>query len=153
MLVGRDGSISSYDYDGFVTLQTRAALSPVQIEADPIPAGRRGPVEYMLARLADGGPIEGPLDPALSLIGQRIIDSAVQSSAREARGGAGAMSETDLDTYALKASAAAEMTAPDLPYRPPLPRAYRPRIALGRGRGDRRGAPRRLPRGRASTSR
>jgi predicted dehydrogenase len=40
------------------------------------------------------------------------------------------MSETGLDTYALKASAAAEMTAPDLPYRPPLPRAYRPRIAL-----------------------
>ena len=40
------------------------------------------------------------------------------------------MSETDLDTYALKAPAAAEVAAPDLPYRPPLPRAYRPRIAL-----------------------
>ena len=42
------------------------------------------PVEYMLARIADGAPIEGPLDPALSLIGQRIIDSAVLS-AREKR--------------------------------------------------------------------
>ena len=40
------------------------------------------------------------------------------------------MSETDLDTYALKAAAAAEVAAPDLPYRPPMPRAYRPRIAL-----------------------
>jgi predicted dehydrogenase len=40
------------------------------------------------------------------------------------------MSETDLDTYALKAAATTEVTAPDLPYRPPLPRAYRPRIAL-----------------------
>ena len=40
------------------------------------------------------------------------------------------MSETDLDTYALKAAAAAEVAAPDLPYRPPMPKAYRPRIAL-----------------------
>ena len=84
VLVGEDGSISSYDYDGFVTLQTRAHPEPVQVPAAPMPAGRRGPVEYLLARLADGGPIEGPLDPALSLTGQRIIDSALLSS-REKR--------------------------------------------------------------------
>ncbi|XDB00132.1 Gfo/Idh/MocA family oxidoreductase [Sulfitobacter sp. LCG007] len=36
----------------------------------------------------------------------------------------------DADTYALKATAAAEIAAPDLPYRPPMPKAYRPRIAL-----------------------
>lgn len=41
------------------------------------------------------------------------------------------MNETpDLDAYALKATAAAEIAAPDLPYQPPLPTAYRPRIAL-----------------------
>ena len=40
------------------------------------------------------------------------------------------MSETDLDTYALKAAAAAEVAAPELAYRPPRPRAWRPRIAL-----------------------
>ena len=40
------------------------------------------------------------------------------------------MSETDLDTYALKTAAAVEVDAPDLPYGPPMPRAYRPRIAL-----------------------
>ena len=84
VLVGRDGSISSYDYDGFVTLQTRVAPSPAQVPADALPEGRRGAVEYMLARIADGGPIEGPLDPGLALIGQRMIDSAVQS-AREKR--------------------------------------------------------------------
>jgi predicted dehydrogenase len=37
---------------------------------------------------------------------------------------------TDLDTYALKAAAAPEVAAPELPYRPPMPRSYRPRIAL-----------------------
>jgi predicted dehydrogenase len=40
------------------------------------------------------------------------------------------MTETDLDAYALKAAAVPEVAAPDLPYRPPMPRAYRPRIAL-----------------------
>ena len=52
-----------------------------QVPADKLPAGRRGPIEYMLARIEDGAPIAGPLDPALSLIGQRIIDSAVLSAA------------------------------------------------------------------------
>ena len=81
VLVGSDGSISSYDYDGFVTLQTRKRPTPAQVPADALPAGRRGPIEYMLGRIEDGAPITGPLDPALSLIGQRIIDSAVLSAA------------------------------------------------------------------------
>jgi glucose-fructose oxidoreductase len=83
VLVGTDGSISSYDYDGFVTLQTRANPRPVEAPADPMPPGRRDPVEYLLARIADGGTIEGPLDPELSLIGQRMIDSAVRSAAEK----------------------------------------------------------------------
>lgn len=41
------------------------------------------------------------------------------------------MSETpDLDAYSLKSVVAAEVAAPELPYQPPMPRAYRPRIAL-----------------------
>jgi predicted dehydrogenase len=36
----------------------------------------------------------------------------------------------DLDAYSLKSAAAAEVAAPDLPYQPPMPWAYRPRIAL-----------------------
>ena len=40
------------------------------------------------------------------------------------------MSEPDLDAYALKTAVAAEVAAPDLPYRPPVPKSYRPRIAL-----------------------
>ncbi len=39
----------------------------------------------------------------------------------------GAPSERD---YALASAAIAEMAAPDLPYRPPIPRHYRPKIAL-----------------------
>jgi predicted dehydrogenase len=41
------------------------------------------------------------------------------------------MSETpDLDAYSLKSKVVAETAAPELPYRPPMPRKYRPRIAL-----------------------
>ena len=61
--------------------------------ADALPAGRRGPIEYMLARIEDGAPITGPLDPALSLIGQRMIDSAVHVCREQAHGPAGAMKQ------------------------------------------------------------
>jgi predicted dehydrogenase len=41
------------------------------------------------------------------------------------------MSETpDLDSYALKSKAAADVAAPELPYQPPMPKNYRPKIAL-----------------------
>lgn len=37
---------------------------------------------------------------------------------------------TDADTYALRSAALTEIAVPDLPWRPPMPRLYRPRIAL-----------------------
>lgn len=40
------------------------------------------------------------------------------------------MSEPDADTYALKSAAVVAVAAPDLPWQPPMPRAYRPRIGL-----------------------
>ena len=46
--------------------------------------GRRNGVEYVLGCIATGQPITGPLDPAVSLLGQRIVDTAAQS-AREKR--------------------------------------------------------------------
>jgi predicted dehydrogenase len=40
------------------------------------------------------------------------------------------MSEPDADSYALKSAVLAEVPAPDLPYQPPMPRSYRPRIGV-----------------------
>jgi predicted dehydrogenase len=80
VLVGSDGTIASYDYEDHVTMQTRGHPAQTRVPVDALPAGRRSAVEYMLARIADGAPIEGPLDPALSLLGQRIVDSAVLSA-------------------------------------------------------------------------
>ena len=48
--------ISSYDYDAFVTLQTRTAPAPAQVAGRRrCPPGGAGAVEYMLARIDDGG--------------------------------------------------------------------------------------------------
>lgn len=40
------------------------------------------------------------------------------------------MSEPDADAYALKSAALTEVPAPDLPYLPPMPCSYRPRIGV-----------------------
>ena len=40
------------------------------------------------------------------------------------------MSEPDADSYALRSAVLAEVAAPDLPYQPPMPRAYQPRIGV-----------------------
>jgi glucose-fructose oxidoreductase len=84
VIVGTEGTLSSYDYEPSVTLQTRDHPTHRAIAADTLPAGRRAPVEYMLDCIANDTAITGPLSPALSRVGQQITDSAVLS-AREKR--------------------------------------------------------------------
>lgn len=76
MLVGSKGAISSYDYDDFVTLQLRGG-TPETIPADE---KKSGAIAYMVDRIRNNLPIEGPLDPKLCLIGQRMIDTALAAS-------------------------------------------------------------------------
>lgn len=83
ILVGTDGTISHYDYDDHVTVQTRSRPEQTAVACNALPMERRGPIAYMLDRIARGAPVDGPLDPALSLIGQRIIDSAMLSAERK----------------------------------------------------------------------
>jgi predicted dehydrogenase len=84
VVVGTLGTISSYDYDSFVTLQTKDAPAFRQVPVDTLPQGRRAPIEYMLGCIEKGDKVTGPLDPALSRIGQQIVDSAA-TSARDKR--------------------------------------------------------------------
>lgn len=80
VILGTDGTISSYDYEPHVTLQTRARPEAHQIPVDILPVGRRAPVEYVLACLAKDVPISGPLSPDMSRVGQQITDSAALSA-------------------------------------------------------------------------
>ena len=81
MFVGSDGTIASEDYAPHVTVQTRARPEPHTIPADRLPEGRRNAIEYVLSCITEGRPIEGPLDPALCLTAQRIVDTAALSAA------------------------------------------------------------------------
>ncbi len=80
VIVGSEGTISSYDYDDHLGLQTRARPEIHDVPTDRIEAPFRNPVEYVLHCKASGRPFEGPLDPALCRTAQRIIDTAVLSA-------------------------------------------------------------------------
>ena len=79
ILVGSAGAISSYEYDEHVTLQPRGG-GPEQVPVDAMPPGRRGAIDYMVDRIRRDLPIDGPLAPELSLIGQRMIDTALAAA-------------------------------------------------------------------------
>ena len=80
VFVGTEGTIASWDYAAEVTVQTRDRPEPHPIPADPLPEGRRNAIEYVLGCIARGEALSGPLDPAVSLTGQRIVDTAARSA-------------------------------------------------------------------------
>ncbi|ROU02584.1 Gfo/Idh/MocA family protein [Histidinibacterium lentulum] len=80
VFVGTEGTLSSYDYADHVTLQTRARPEAHAVTAEPLKAGETNAIEYVLGRIKAGLPMEGPLDPALCLTAQRIVDTAMRSS-------------------------------------------------------------------------
>ena len=84
VLVGTDGTISSYDFEPHIGLQTRAHPKVREIAVDALQAPHRKPVEYVLDCKARGAPIAGPLNPDLCRTAQRIVDTAARS-AREKR--------------------------------------------------------------------
>ena len=84
VFVGTQGTIASWDYGDHLTVQTRDRPEPHPVPADPLPPGRRNAVEYVLGCVEKGEALTGPLDPAVSLTGQRIVDTAARA-AREKR--------------------------------------------------------------------
>lgn len=79
ILIGTKGAISSYDYDSHVTLQLRGG-TPEEVAVDESKPGRLGAIDYVVDRIRNDLPIDGPLSPDLSLIGQRMIDTALASA-------------------------------------------------------------------------
>ena len=84
VIVGSEGTISSYDYEETITLQTREHPEARAVLVDPVEPPFQDPVQYVVACIADGDDVEGPLSPQVSRVGQQIVDSAVLS-AREKR--------------------------------------------------------------------
>jgi len=84
VVVGTRGTLSSYDYEPVVRMQTAERPETHEIPVDRLEAPFHDPIHYVLHCLENGKAIDGPLSPAISRIGQRIVDSAVLS-AREKR--------------------------------------------------------------------
>lgn len=80
VLVGTQGTISSYDYAAQIRVQTRANPAGYNVPADQIEPPFQNPVQYFVDCLQHGKQIEGPLSLATSLAGQRIVDAARQSA-------------------------------------------------------------------------
>jgi predicted dehydrogenase len=76
VLKGEDGTISSYDYDTTIRVQTRANPRGEDIAADPLEAPFQNPIQYFVHCIREKIPLEGPLSPKISRIGQQIVDSA-----------------------------------------------------------------------------
>jgi glucose-fructose oxidoreductase len=80
VLKGSDGTISSYDYEATVRLQTRNKPEGIDLPAEPLRPPLRNPIEYFIDCLRLDRAPEGPLSPKISRIGQQIVDSAVLSA-------------------------------------------------------------------------
>jgi glucose-fructose oxidoreductase len=83
VLKGTEGTLSSYDAEPHVRIQTRDCPQGREIPADVLAYPERNPIEYFLDCLERGEAFAGPLSPEISRIGQQIVDSAVQSAAEQ----------------------------------------------------------------------
>ena len=77
---GTRGTISSYDYESSVRVQTQERPEGFEREVDSLPEGERNGIEYTISRIKDDLPIEGPLAPEIARIGQQIIETAIRSA-------------------------------------------------------------------------
>ncbi len=84
VIVGSEGTISSYDFEPAIRLQTKQNPAGHEITVDVLQPPHRNPVEHLIHHLETGEPLLGPLTPAMSRTGQQIVETAI-ISAREKR--------------------------------------------------------------------
>jgi predicted dehydrogenase len=80
VFVGTEGTLSSYDYESKISLQTRERPTVFELPVDDLKFPERDPIEYFLQHLDSGETIDGPLSPATARIGQQIVDTARESA-------------------------------------------------------------------------
>jgi predicted dehydrogenase len=80
VIVGTKGTISSYDFEPSVRLQTESNPVGEDLPVDLLTHPFHNPVAYVLHCLETGKKVDGPLSPKIARIGQQIVDSAVLSA-------------------------------------------------------------------------
>ncbi len=80
VICGTRGTISAYDYDPKIRVQTPERPEGIEVAVDEVQPPFQDPIQYLL-HVLDGGEFErGPLHPEIARIGQQIVDSAVLSA-------------------------------------------------------------------------
>ena len=80
VIKGSKGTISSGDYDDYVTVQVKECLEGRRVDAPAFPPPRSNPVNYLIDCLENEREIEGPLSVGISRVGQQIVDTAFESA-------------------------------------------------------------------------
>lgn len=80
VLKGSEGTISCYDYEPVVRVQTRSRPEGYEVAVDELKAPNRNPIEHVIHCLETGAPLIGPLSLEISRIGQQIVDTAFRSA-------------------------------------------------------------------------
>lgn len=83
VLKGTEGTISCYDYEPTIRVQTRQHPEGFDLSVDELRIPNRNPVEHVIHHLETGAPLIGPLRLDISRIGQQIVDTAFQSALRK----------------------------------------------------------------------
>jgi glucose-fructose oxidoreductase len=82
ILKGTHGTISSYDYEPIVRIQTGRKPEGQEIPADELKPPFQNPVQYMIHCIRHHRAPEGPLSTRIARIGQQIVDSAILSASQ-----------------------------------------------------------------------
>ncbi|QDU33889.1 Glucose--fructose oxidoreductase precursor [Poriferisphaera corsica] len=80
VVVGTEGTIASYDYEGVVRLQTEEDRVGSEVKVDELMSPNTGPIDYFVHCVLQDLEVEGPLSVEVCRIGQQIVDSAVLSA-------------------------------------------------------------------------
>jgi predicted dehydrogenase len=80
VIKGSDGTITSYDYEAVIRVQSRKHPEGIDWPVDAIEVPFQNPVQYMIHCVTNNLPITGPLSPETCRIGQQIVDTAFQSA-------------------------------------------------------------------------
>lgn len=80
VLKGTEGTISSYDYEPTIRIQTRRKPHGTDVRVDKLKPPFQNPIQYFIHCLSKGRAPEGPLSPDICRIGQQIVGSAMLSA-------------------------------------------------------------------------
>ena len=80
VICGTEGTLAAWNYDPFITVQSRDKKEIHEIVAEPVTSPYQDPIQYFVHCLATGEKVSGPVSVEISRIGQQIIDTAALSA-------------------------------------------------------------------------